>query len=393
MGRSLVELLPVVGDLILTLSGPEGEWVPHSRLVSALEADSRFVTHISGRHSTGTGGRRPAWYAAATVAWFSRQFTANALPGADRFERQRAEDRWSYRRAWGPPPPLLGLGTQISHSDVEAVRCLFCRSVHAGEQCQTPTEVETPVYRGTRQQPIHSLEEWADVAFGHKRKLHWKDGKSAQECARAWFGRVPGEVTRLLDSDPAWRGFSPCTVVPEHVTRLDDYGPGRHHDLVVFGRVADARAIVCVEAKAGENFGALIGGRLDRAIGHTKLPRRANHLAEAVFGRSVYRYDENLKDLRYQLLHALAGTAIEAAQHAASRAALVVQFFPSSRKAIEESVAELENFLAQMPGNENVHVPEGQLVPVVLHGAGMVQPGATVHVGWVRSDLCPAAPE
>lgn len=246
----------------------------------------------------------------------------------------------------------------------------------------------TAVVEGTTGRVISSVEGWADIALGQRRKLHWKDGGSAKECARAWMSggpRMPTELAAMLAKHPDWHTFAPCTLVPEHVTRLDDYGPGRHHDLVVFGRSAGARAVICIEAKAGEDFGPRIGGRLEQAIRHTKLPLRANHLAEAVFGRPVYEYYEHLRDLRYQLLHALAGTAIEAATHHAPLAALIVQFFPSRRKTVEESVGEFEAFLAQVTGGVVKDLPEATLVPVRLHGAGIVPRDAEVFVGWFRS--------
>lgn len=385
---SLVELSPVIGDLIHQLSGTEGRWVLHDELTAALLADRRFAEHLAARAASKADRKRPEWYAAAAIAWFSRQFTASTLPGADRFEREKAAGTWAYRRAWGPPPPAPGIeDPRPAEAELLAGRCKFCGASHSGVRCDPAQPALPVVYECVSGTVITSVEEWA-VAFGDRRKLHWKDGGSAKECARSWMAtapRVPPEFAAMLESHEAWQQFEPCTLVPEHVTRLDDYGAGRHHDLVVFGRAGGNRALLCVEAKAGEDFGPLIAGRLEQAIRHSKVPLRANHLAEAVFGRPVYEYDARLRDLRYQLLHALAGTAIEAAKHHVPRAALVIHFFPSQRKTVEDSVEELDAFVKEATAGDVSNVPEGRLVPVRLHGAGTVPQGAEVFVGWVRS--------
>ena len=160
---------------------------------------------------------------------------------------------------------------------------------------------------------------------------------------------------------------------------------------VLFGRArGGARAIVCVEAKAGEDFGPYVVARIESAIKGTNLPKRANHLAEGVFGRKAYDYDHRFKTLRYQLLHAIAGTAIEAATQKADLAAFAVHFFPSARKPIADSVTELTDFLREMTAGRIQAMPEGKLESVRLPGGGTIPRDFEVFVGWVQQPTtCP----
>jgi hypothetical protein len=146
--------------------------------------------------------------------------------------------------------------------------------------------------------------------------------------------------------------------------------------------VGGKRAALCVEAKAGEDFGPLLDARIEQAFGPSRLPKRANHLSEAVFGRKVFDYDERLRSLRYQLLHAFAGTAIEAATAGADQAAHVIHFFPGSRKPVAQSVEELVAFVREATAGAVTDLPEGRLAAVRLPGGGMVPRNAEVFVGW-----------
>ena len=91
---------------------------------------------------------------------------------------------------------------------------------------------------------ITSLEDWKRLAPPAGGERHWCPGRSALECARAWFrgggvAHVPSELQAVLGMCPDTTGFRVATVCPEHKTRFSDgpWGP-RNHDALILGKGA-----------------------------------------------------------------------------------------------------------------------------------------------------------
>jgi len=173
----------------------------------------------------------------------------------------------------------------------------------------------------------------------------------------AWFSdvepQVPSECVQLFNTSPATTGLQIRTIFAEHQTRLDARGRGRQHDLLAHGTADGRRIVVAIEAKAGESFGPAIGEYLAETDKKNETRRRdgrrlsevsegIRELALKVFRRPV---DAVLSGLRYQLLHATAGTLIEAQQ--AEIAVLMVQEFVSTacdRRRLEMNLNDLVRF-------------------------------------------------
>ncbi|WMT42627.1 hypothetical protein RE628_10075 [Paenibacillus sp. D2_2] len=88
---------------------------------------------------------------------------------------------------------------------------------------------------------IESLDDWLAYSPPAKGELHWKDGRSAKELAKAWLrtGKpsIPDELQDLLNSHHDTKGFTWEQATPEVVTKLDDFrGNGRNHDMIIWGR-------------------------------------------------------------------------------------------------------------------------------------------------------------
>jgi hypothetical protein len=67
----------------------------------------------------------------------------------------------------------------------------------------------------------------------------------------------------LLDGHELTRAFEPELAIPEHVTRLNDFGgEHRNHDLIVVGSAAGGQTLFAVEGKADESFGSTVGSYL-----------------------------------------------------------------------------------------------------------------------------------
>lgn len=234
---------------------------------------------------------------------------------------------------------------------------------------------------------ISSIEEWKLNSPPASKVLHWQKGRSAYELAHSWLAggqpQVPSALTELLDSHIDLLGFEAEWAVPEYETKLDQFrGNGRNHDLIILGAVNAKRTLIAIEAKVDETFGDLV--RVDEARSiknkpRSKAPERIRQLTQAVLG------NKDAVGLRYQLIHAVAGTVIEARKQEASQAVFVIcEFVPSSgktKKAMQNEV-DYQAYLKQLIGLE---VEKGQLVgPVMLPGGGLVPADMPLYIGKIE---------
>jgi hypothetical protein len=268
------------------------------------------------------------------------------------------------------------------------MRCSFCGAFQSQADravCTTHSEPDAVLIMSSLQQTIFSIEDWFRICPPKKRETHWKDGFSAKECAKAWFrnGRptLPEELRTLWRSSPDFADLDIATVHPELATRLDEYRGPRSADVVLLGVARGRTTLVSIEAKAGEDFGPVIGPYLEQCI-NGNVPDRIERLSNAVFNRPIVRYDPELVTLRYQLLHALVGTAIEAHQRGAEQAAMVVHFFPNDNRPMDDSFEDFQVFVRAASQGRVPAIAPNQLVELTLPGGGFVPFGARVSVGW-----------
>lgn len=272
------------------------------------------------------------------------------------------------------------------------MRCEFCgtivtETVAASAACCRSDGKSDSVVLSTAGVAVYSVEEWSRACPPKGGEKHWKDGYSAKESAKAWFreGHVtlPRELASLLESHRDFVGFRLGTVSPEVCTKLDDYRQGRNADAVVTGTSKGRRTLIAIEAKAAENFGEEIEARLRSALSGTNVHDRINGLAEAVFGRPVLTIDPALGGLRYQLLHALAGTVIEATERGAEQAVFAVHHFPNPRRDTEETFADFSKFVGAL-GIEGDVAP-GALRRVQIPGSPTIDKSMPIYVGWATA--------
>lgn len=200
---------------------------------------------------------------------------------------------------------------------------------------------------------ITTLDQWQAAMPPRLRERQWKEGRSAMELARAWVGTgavaVPDVVARLLETDSEFSAVELVEGRPEEETRLDDFrATSRNADLLLIGRRAGEPVVISVEAKADESFGPTIGeyfAKTARREG-SNAPARVRQLARAVFGVEA----EEIGSLRYQLLHAVAGTLIAASEHGARRALFLIHEFLDATKAVNvhRNAADLEAFVRRL---------------------------------------------
>ncbi|MDQ0191887.1 DUF6946 family protein [Paenibacillus wynnii] len=237
---------------------------------------------------------------------------------------------------------------------------------------------------------ISSIEEWLLYAPPAKGDRHWVDGRSAKELAKAWFysgePRMPVELRQLLDSHEDTIGFIADKAIPEYETKLDSFkGSGRIHDLIVTGEGSGKSMLISIEAKVDESFGEIISKYLLKSVSNntkTKIPERTEQLGLSIFG------NKSIGHIRYQLLHAIAGTLIEAEKMNAAQAVFVIhEFVPFGKqskksKQNNEDLKIFVNLLTDMPHNI------GQLIgPLKVIGGGNVSSNIPLYIGKIESKI------
>jgi hypothetical protein len=198
---------------------------------------------------------------------------------------------------------------------------------------------------GTDGEEIADLEAWLAHAPPEKGAIQWQDGYSAKEQAKAWLRSatpaVPEELREALLGLQLGE-IDELFARPEHMTRLDEYGRGRQHDLFACARYEGAtRFVVGVEAKACEDFDGIVADRAREPPSNKRA--RCNLLSGALFGRPVFDeatgalLDGGLARHGYQLWTAAVGTIVEAQQRGIDDAVVVVhQFVPRDLDEVRE---------------------------------------------------------
>jgi len=237
---------------------------------------------------------------------------------------------------------------------------------------------------------ITCIDDWFLFSPPAKGAVQWKDGRSAKELAKAWFRtgqpQMPDELASLLDTHADTDGFQAEVGIPEKETVLDDFrGNGRNHDMVLIGNTNGVRVLIAIEAKADESFGPKIGDYIESSVRYnprSRVPDRIRHLALGVFGHT------NVSDLRYQLLHAVAGTLIEAQNQGASLAVLVIhEFVPERGKSdkARENERDLAAFIARLADRRHP-LPTGSLTgPFHVPGGGKIPSKIPLYIGKIEA--------
>ncbi len=200
-----------------------------------------------------------------------------------------------------------------------------------------------------------------------KKDTQWRASRSAMELARSWFTSpvpiVPPEILSLLRSHIYTQDAVLEEAWPERVTPLPFRGEGRNHDMVIVGTVGSDRLLVSVEGKVDETMGPPVGEywKTSKDSKRSKAWRRIDALLEAVFGADANASTAPWRELPYQMLTAVVGTAIEAKERGCTTAVVCIHEL-LTESATDKFVRRNENDLAifmQALGVQDVKV--GQL--------------------------------
>lgn len=174
---------------------------------------------------------------------------------------------------------------------------------------------------------ISNLSDW-EKAFNQKdNDQHWKDQRSANSLARYFtepsIDHSKGiKQLRNILSKIGYKHVEFIDAEIEHESRFDQFrGHGRMQDLFVQASVNGELIPICIEAKVDEAFGETIVANYAQAQEtkeqnpQSKKVERINNLLNRFYGSSYIEQDTSqfeFNNIRYQLLHYLAGSMAEA---------------------------------------------------------------------------------
>jgi hypothetical protein len=243
---------------------------------------------------------------------------------------------------------------------------------------------------------ILSVDDWLAKSPPKQGARHWKDYRSAKELAKSWFrtpsASPPQELLSFLRRSFPTRGIVLTDAYPECVVPLDHFGgEQRNADLVILGTAGSQTLLISIEAKADEPFGDhLIGQYYDRgrAVAGSKVPARIASLTCALFNADP---DLRTRSLRYQLLHATAGTLIEARRRHAEVAIFLVHEFLSdhlnpARLACNQN--DWQAFIAALAADRDAELTTDHAIgPITVHGGEHVPSNIPLYLGKVQTFL------
>lgn len=244
---------------------------------------------------------------------------------------------------------------------------------------------------------ITTLADWHEFAPPKQKDIHWVDGRSAMEVARAWLKeapeRMPAEVLAVLEEHPAFGPVFSWSAEPEAKLPFDSFaGETRNSDLAVQVTDKHGSYLLAVEAKADEPFGDTVEKTLadaERRLQENPKSngiRRLDQLLRALLGGAGDNARQ-LDGLRYQLLTACAGALCEAERQGYSRTVLLIHEFHTDKTndtKHRENTEDLNRFVAKLSNGAVTSVKEGQLYgPFFVPGKPLLSARVGLYIGKV----------
>lgn len=172
---------------------------------------------------------------------------------------------------------------------------------------------------------ITNLESWKTAFIEVDKEKNWEEGRSA--CTLAKYFTTPNieesygieKIKEYLEA----LGFSNLkfnSAEIEHESRFDSFrGQGRMQDLAIWGESEKGSILTCIEAKVDESFDKSLFKKLEEIKKYldthknSKRRDRIQNLCKEYLKVNVDDIESgDGNDIRYQLLHYLAGSICEA---------------------------------------------------------------------------------
>jgi hypothetical protein len=243
--------------------------------------------------------------------------------------------------------------------------------------------------RASWKKPDERLASHADWRTRLSRKDR-RTGTSAPTLAAAWSG--PVELHGALSDQEHLAGLRVTEIVVERASRFDSFAGPRHHDLVVHGELPSGEtAIVCIEAKAGEELDRTVEHYTDDAASKRAKgePTDAPERIDALLDRYVPygRHEERVALMRYQLLSALAGTEKEATLCGANHAILLLHDFVTDQRPLDRSAEHAQDWQRFCTTVFDREPPGADQVPWCIEVPAPAGMTARLYLAWAVTDL------
>jgi hypothetical protein len=171
--------------------------------------------------------------------------------------------------------------------------------------------------------PSEGPESWR--RFLAEPEKHWKSGYSALSTAHSWetADGLPPEIKALFDgaNDSALRDASLALAIPEYKVPLKGGSRPSQNDVCALVSCAGGLAVMMVEGKAREDFGAKVGDWKSKTSPAGAEARIADVSENLGIAGAIPDH------VRYQLLHRAASAVIEARRFHAPYAVMLIQSF------------------------------------------------------------------
>lgn len=202
---------------------------------------------------------------------------------------------------------------------------------------------------------IKNIDDWNRLCPPAGKDKQWKDGRSAKELAKDWTINKGQPLINILNLSKEFLGVNFLIASPEFESKFDNYlGKGRQNDLLILGGNEKGQVLISIEAKADETFEEKIGKYYNKALKNrennlnTNIPNRIEGLNKNILGNKNI---ESISELRYQLLHGIAGTIAESKRFGIDRAIFVVSTYQSkdpelfNKKKHDNNSKDLDDFV------------------------------------------------
>jgi hypothetical protein len=169
----------------------------------------------------------------------------------------------------------------------------------------------------------------------------WETGFSAKALAYCWeeADGFPHSVRAAFGASafPLFHKIELLLALPEHKVRLPGGRRASQTDLFALGKSEDELVSIAVEGKVAESFGERVEDWIERRAAEEE--RRGRTRAPTAGAQERLRYlcalvglrEDEVSDLRYQLLHRTASALIEAQRFNARHALMLVHSFSQTK--------------------------------------------------------------
>lgn len=159
-----------------------------------------------------------------------------------------------------------------------------------------------------KKQVITDVETWLKLCPPQNKDKQWVDYRSAKEMAKFW----DNEDNQKAFSDFFTKSNNQIKFengIPEMAMKFDGYKSPRKTDLAIFGKMGSKDTLISIEGKADEPYGEnLFKDEFIQSIMTKAITPKSSKINRCIELFQSYNCVAEFLNIRYQLLHWLAGS-------------------------------------------------------------------------------------